>query len=68
MFHFFDRESYNLRKRSLDKKLTKQDFKGNKIFAKKLKEKGFLTDKQIEKFLKGKDVYVYKKQFKKWRL
>jgi hypothetical protein len=69
LFHLADRESYNLRKDgySLSNKiLTKQDKEYNKIFAEKIKNKGLLTDKQLKQFLKGKDVVVYQKQFKKW--
>ena len=35
---------------------------------KDLKEKGILTDKQLKKFNKGKDVKVYRKQILKWEL
>lgn len=68
MFHMWDRESYSLRKGfANDRLLTAQDFEENKKFAKKLKKKKFLTDKQIKQFLKGKDVFVYKKQIKTWK-
>ena len=69
MFHMFDRESYSLRKGFVnEKKLTKQDFEGNVNFAKKIKKKGLLTDKQIKQFLRGDDVFVYKNTFEKWKL
>ena len=69
MFHMFDRESYSLRKGYVnEKKLTKQDFEGNVNFAKKIKKKGLLTDKQIKQYLRGDDVIIYKKEFEKWKL
>lgn len=69
MFHLSDRESYRLRKNYVDYSLlAEQDLERNKKFAKKLKDKGYLTEKQIKNFLKGKDVFVYKKQFKEWKL
>jgi len=70
MFHMFDRESYSLRKDwcIIDKILTEQDLEGNKIFAKKLKNKGILNDKQIKQFLKGKDIALHKKEIKNLRL
>jgi len=69
LFHMFDRESYSLRKGFLNEKiLTKQDLEGNKKFAEKIKNKGYLTNKQIKKFLKGEDVIIYKKTFSKWKV
>lgn len=71
LFHLYDRESYNHRKDSSvcnEKILAKQDLKENLKIAAKIKQKELLTDKQIEKFLKGKDVVVYQKQFRKWKL
>lgn len=69
MFHMFDRESYSLRKGFVnEKKLTKQDFEGNVNFAKKIKKKGLLTDRQIKQFLRGDDIIIYKKEFEKWKL
>ena len=69
MFHMFDRESYSLRKGFVDeKKITKQDFEGNVNFAKKLKKKGLLTEKQVKQFLKGKDIFAYKDTINKWKL
>ena len=68
MFHMWDRESYSLRKGFVDDRLlTAQDFEENKKFAKKLRKKNLLNDKQIKKFLSGKDVFVYKKQIKMWK-
>jgi hypothetical protein len=66
LFHMFDRESYSLRKDYIsDKTITQQDLHRNKIFAKKLKKKELLTDKQLKQFLEGKDVILYRKDFKK---
>lgn len=67
LFHAFDRESYSIRKSDniCEKTLTKQDIEGNKIFAKKLKQKGILTDKQIKQYLKGDNVVLYKKDIDK---
>jgi hypothetical protein len=69
MFHMFDRESYSLRKGFVnEKKITKQDYESNVNFAKKLKKKGLLTEKQVKQFLKGKDVFAYKDTINKWKL
>lgn len=69
MFHMSDRESYRLRKNYVDYSvLAEQDLERNKKFVKKLKDKGYLTEKQIKNFLKGKDVFVYKRQFDKWKI
>ena len=46
----------------------KQDYEKNVIFAEKLKERGFLTDKQVTAFLKGKDVILYSKDFKNLKI
>jgi hypothetical protein len=48
--------------------LKKQDKEYNLKTAKKIKEKEFLTDKQIKDFLKGRDVVIYKDTFSKWKL
>jgi hypothetical protein len=68
LFHAADRESLNIRKGKSDKILNKQDLEWNKNFAKKLKKKELLTDKQIKDYLKGKDIIIYKDQYKKWKL
>ena len=71
LFHVADRETYNFRKDSNTynhKILIKQDKEVNIKFAEKIKKKGLLTDKQLKQFLNGRDVVVYKEQFKKWKL
>jgi len=69
LFHVFDRESYGLRKSDVPKEiLTKQDFRKNKIFAEKLKDKNILNSKQIKRFLKGENVVVFQDEFRKWKL
>ena len=68
LFHAVDRESYKIRKQYIcANKIEKQDRQENKKYTKKLLKIGF-TDKQVEKFLKGKDVIFYKKDFKKLKL
>lgn len=70
LFHCADRESYRFRKDSTfhnAKILSKQDKEYNINFAKKVKNKGLLTEKQLRDLLKGNDVVVYKDQFKKWK-
>jgi ATP-dependent protease ClpP protease subunit len=71
LFHLTDREQYTFRKDDYtvnQKILAKQDKEYNLIFAKKIKEKGLLTDKQLKQFLQGRDVVVYKEQYDKWKL
>jgi hypothetical protein len=71
LFHGADRESYRFRKDSTyhdPKILSKQDKEYNINFAKKVKKKGLLTEKQLKNLLIGKDVVIYKKQFEKWKL
>lgn len=71
MFHAADRETFNIRRDSTlcnERILVKQDKEWNENFAKKLKEKKLLTDKQIKDYLKGKDVVIYKDTFKNWKL
>jgi hypothetical protein len=70
MFHAVDMQRYTLRKDGyIDEDiLVKQIEVVNKNFAKKLKQKGILTDKQIKQFNKGRDVIVYSEQIKKWEL
>ena len=71
LWHIGDRQMYlsavdrDLEDRNI---LKKQDKEYNQKIAEKIKEKGFLTDKQIKDFLKGKDVIIYKDTFKKWKL
>ena len=48
--------------------LSKQDKEYNINFAKKVKNKGLLTEKQLKNLLAGRDVVVYLEQFKKWKL
>ncbi len=71
LFHSVDRETYNFRKDSNicdTKMLIKQDKEYNLKVAEKIKQKKLLTEKQLKDFLKGKDVVVYKEQFKNWEL
>ena len=71
LFHGADRESYRFRKDSTyhdSKILSKQDKEYNINFAKKVKNKGLLTEKQLKNLLAGRDVVVYLEQFKKWKL
>ena len=71
LFHCADRETYSFRKDSTitDRKmLVKQDKEYNQKTVEKIKKKKLLTDKQLKDFIKGKDVVVYKEQFKKWKL
>lgn len=71
LFHGADRESYRFRKDSTytdSKILSKQDKEYNINFAKKVKNKGLLTEKQLKNLLAGRDVVVYKQQFEKWKL
>ena len=71
LFHGADRESYRFRKDSTyhdSKILSKQDKEYNINFAKKVKNKGILTEKQLKNLLAGRDVVVYLEQFKKWKL
>jgi ATP-dependent protease ClpP protease subunit len=71
LFHIGDRQMYlsavdrDLEDRNI---LKRQDKEYNQKIAEKIKEKGFLTDKQIKDFLKGKDVVIYKDTFSKWKL
>lgn len=71
LFHAADRESYRFRKDSTfhnAKILSKQDKEYNLDFAKKIKKKNLLTDKQLKSFLKGSDVVIYRDTFKNWKL
>lgn len=72
LFHKTDRKMYvggnNNRNVESLKRIKHQDEEGNINFANKLKKKGLLTDKQMQRYLNGKDVIVYKKQFKEWSL
>lgn len=70
LFHKADRKMYASKYRNTEslKKIRKQDEEANINFANKLKEKGLLTEKQIQKYLRGMDVIIYKEQFKKWKL
>lgn len=71
LFHLSDREQYTFRKDDYTvnhKILAKQDKEYNLFFAKKIKEKGLLTDTQLKQFLQGRDVIVYQKQYEQWKL
>lgn len=69
MFHKFDRLSYTLREQIINtNKLLSLSEEENEIFAKKLKKKDILTDKQIKKFKKGKDVVLYRDEILKLKL
>lgn len=63
LFHVFDRERHPLRKSDwIDSdRIQKQDFERNEKLAKIFREKKILTEKQIKKFLKGKDILIYRK-------
>ena len=65
MFHKWDRKIYTLRKSSFvdNATLIKYTEEGNKIFSKKLKKLG-LNEKQLKIYNEGKDVVLYKKDFK----
>lgn len=65
LFHVFDREKYSHRENKPADKFKRQDKKTNRKFAKKLLEKEILNEKQISKFLKGKDILLYKKEINK---
>ena len=51
-----------------DRVLKRQTKQLNENFAKKIKEKGLLTDTQLKRYINGYDVVVYKQQFDKWKL
>ena len=70
MWHVCDRKEYNHRtNQSYNPKVIKQqDNKINLNFAKKIKNKGYLTNKQLKDFINGRDVYVYQEQIKTWKL
>jgi len=69
IFHKEDRKLHTLRNHGYDAKILAQICEeNNKNFAKKLKEKGILTDKQIKQFNKGEDVYLYKHDILKLKL
>lgn len=70
LFHKADRQLYANKDMNSEsaKKIRKQDEDVNITTANKFKEKGLLTDKQLQKYLQGRDVVVYKEQFKKWKL
>ena len=70
MFHATDRLVYPVRDNHSikDVELSKNDKETNRISAERIKNKGLLNDKQIQQFMKGKDVVVYSEQFKKWEL
>jgi len=68
LFHAWDRESYSIRKGLInDNILRQQTLEENKVHSKALKRIG-LTDKECKQILKGKDVILYKKDFKRLKL
>lgn len=71
LFHVADRRMY-LQSQNRDiqstKEIKKQDKEINLKWAEKIKNKNLLTKKQLKDFINGKDVLVYKKQFKNWKL
>jgi hypothetical protein len=70
MFHATDRLVYPVRDSHAikDVELSKNDDELNKNSAKRIKNKGFLSKKQIKQFLKGKDIVVYKTEAKTWNI
>lgn len=71
VFHLLDRPSYSFRKDDYtydSNIIKKQDNIYNLNFAEKIKERKLLTEKQLKNLLNGKDVVVYREQFKKWEL
>lgn len=71
MFHVADRLGYRFRKEQggIDlKELDKQTRKSNKEFIDIIKNKGLISEKQYKEYLKGKDVFIYPKQFLKWNI
>lgn len=69
LFHLLDRQKYAFRTggyTASPKIMAKQDMEYNIKFAEKIKNKGLLTDKQLKQFLQGKDVIIYKEQYKQW--
>lgn len=71
LFHLADRETLNFRKDDYSvsaKKLKKQDEKYNKRYVEKLRKKKLLTEKQLDKLLRGRNIVVYEKQIKTWNL
>ena len=71
LFHLLDRQKYAFRTDGYTanpKILARQDMEYNIKFAEKIKNKELLTDKQLKQFLQGKDVIIYKKQYKQWNL
>lgn len=68
LFHKWDRKIYTLRKDWEDKFLTKQSEKRNEDFAKKLKKKRILNKKQLKRFNKGEDVYLFTEDILKLKL
>jgi len=69
LFHKWDRLVYTLRKSCIinESKMNEQDGNNNKNFSKKLKKLG-LNKKQLKKYKQGKDVILYKEDFKQINL
>jgi hypothetical protein len=71
LFHIGDRKMHlqSVDRDTEDAKvIAKQDKEGNIKLAEKIKNRGLLTDKQLKDFIKGKNVLVYKEQFKTWKI
>lgn len=67
IFHAIDREQYGIRRGIVDAKtIIKQDIEQNKKIAAQFKEKYWLSEQQVKKYLKGEDVILYNKQIEKW--
>lgn len=64
MFHMTDRSNYRFRKDSYYNKdiISKQDFDLNVLDSKKFLKIG-LTQEEVNRFLDGEDVYLYKNDF-----
>jgi len=68
LFHAWDRQSYSIRKGLInDSILRRQTLEENKLHVKALRRIG-LTDKECKQIFKGKDVILYKKDFKRLKL
>lgn len=68
MAHKIDHESYNFRKSDFDDKRRLKGTKEENIkLAEKLRELGF-TEKELKKFNSGRDVILYKDDFKRLKV
>lgn len=68
MIHAPDRLSYSIRDSKEGDKILKQDKKVVKVEANRFKEFLGLSDKQHKEYLRGEDIYIYKKDFHKINL